>query len=73
MCANGRPRRGGAGYRPRRRCTSRSAHGPPSRQDDDPHEPALACPRCGSGVVVFRGICTCATCWAETVLALESA
>lgn len=53
-----------------RRVASRDG---PARQSDDPHDPDVAplCPRCGSFTVVLRSVPTCATCWAENVLALE--
>jgi hypothetical protein len=73
VCASARGQRGRSAHRPRRVRAGRSSHGPPGRQDDDPPEPDLACPRCGSGVVIFRGIATCGPCWAAAVLALEDA
>ena len=59
--------------RSRRVRTARTSRGSPAARLNDPDEPhdELACPRCGSVVVVFRGIKTCGTCWAEAVLLLE--
>ena len=60
------------GARGRRVVRSRSSRGSPSLSSD-PDESDLAplCPRCGSGVVVLRGVRTCGACWAYYTLALE--
>jgi hypothetical protein len=56
-----------------RRVVRRVASGDGPARQDEPPEPDLAppCPRCGSGVVVLRGIRTCGACWAYFTLALE--
>ena len=72
QCVSTQPRRRGSAPRSRRVRTARTSHGPPGRSTDDPDLEG-ACPRCGAGVVVFRGIPTCAPCWASSVLAMEQA